>query len=218
MHQSPRRRSPLLLRLLDPLTILLVLLGAGAVLAAVTCTSGCTSSDGKRDYLGSACKAVKVAILTAEDYESMHPGELAQLPARIEEARSVLDLFCGGGEITLQDLDDLREMGPLLRTVLARSGWDTQRIESTMLGLSVVLNLVEVYHASPGASNDTAMSIPECPPGSSGSYQVCRGDTLWTIAQKRLGSGSRWREIASANGISNPSRLRVGASLSIPTY
>lgn len=66
-------------------------------------------------------------------------------------------------------------------------------------------------------SQDEALLIPEAPADSAVAYQVQRGDTLWRIAQNRLGSGARWREIAAANGISDPSRLRVGASLSLPS-
>lgn len=46
-----------------------------------------------------------------------------------------------------------------------------------------------------------------------------RGDTLWTIAKKHLGDGSRWREIANLNGIkdSQVTRLPVGMQIKLPT-
>lgn len=47
-------------------------------------------------------------------------------------------------------------------------------------------------------------------------YQVRQGDTLWGIAQRLLGDGNRWREIAAANGVNDPRRLQVGAQLQIP--
>ncbi len=47
-------------------------------------------------------------------------------------------------------------------------------------------------------------------------YTVRRGDTLAGIAQKTLGSSSRWREIAQLNGISNPNVIRVGERLILP--
>ena len=112
--EPSHRRSKLLLRLVDPLTLLFALLGIGAVLAAVICTSGCTRESSGREDEGAIVIPVE----------------------------------------------------PLHTTALV--------------------------------------------------YEVRRGDTLWRIAEKQLGSGARWREIASANGISNPSRLRIGANLSIP--
>ncbi|MFZ5987087.1 MAG: LysM peptidoglycan-binding domain-containing protein [Bacillota bacterium] len=39
------------------------------------------------------------------------------------------------------------------------------------------------------------------------------GDTLWAIAQKEYGNGSRWKEIASKNGIKDPKRLQPGQRL-----
>ncbi|MFN3428323.1 MAG: LysM peptidoglycan-binding domain-containing protein [Candidatus Sericytochromatia bacterium] len=36
-------------------------------------------------------------------------------------------------------------------------------------------------------------------PGKAGAYRVAAGDSLYTIAQKRLGSGERWREIVAMN-------------------
>lgn len=53
--------------------------------------------------------------------------------------------------------------------------------------------------------------------GSSKEYIVKPGDTLWAIAQRYLGSGPRWREIAEANNIVDPRKLRVGQRLVIPT-
>lgn len=42
---------------------------------------------------------------------------------------------------------------------------------------------------------------------------VKSGDTLWMIAQKEYGDGSRWKEIASKNGIKDPKGLQPGQRL-----
>src|SRR3990167_3624515 len=52
-------------------------------------------------------------------------------------------------------------------------------------------------------------------PQPGGSYAVAPGDTLWGLAQKYLGSGSRWREIAGYGG--NPRQLPIGTKLNIPS-
>lgn len=47
-------------------------------------------------------------------------------------------------------------------------------------------------------------------------YTVKQGDTLWALAVKYYGNGSRWREIAKANGILDPRKLQVGQRITIP--
>ena len=41
-------------------------------------------------------------------------------------------------------------------------------------------------------------------------HKVVKGDTLWGIAAKYLGSGSRYKELATLNGIKNPDLRYVG--------
>lgn len=43
-------------------------------------------------------------------------------------------------------------------------------------------------------------------------YTVTRGDSLWKIAKKQLGAGSRWSEVYEANRetIANPNRVYAG--------
>jgi LysM repeat protein len=60
---------------------------------------------------------------------------------------------------------------------------------------------------------------PVKPPGAPaghGHYTVKRGDTLSKIAAKFYGDANRYPEIARANGINNPSRIKVGQRLIIP--
>lgn len=47
-------------------------------------------------------------------------------------------------------------------------------------------------------------------------YTIKKGDTLWALATKYLGSGTRWREIANVNGITNPRTLQIGQVITIP--
>jgi LysM repeat protein len=42
------------------------------------------------------------------------------------------------------------------------------------------------------------------------------GDNLWTFAQRYLGDGSRYPEIARLNGITNPNLIYPGQRLAIP--
>ncbi len=48
------------------------------------------------------------------------------------------------------------------------------------------------------------------------SYTVIKNDTLWAIAKKFYGDGSKYMSIAKANNIPNPNSIRVGQVLTIP--
>lgn len=49
------------------------------------------------------------------------------------------------------------------------------------------------------------------------SYEVQPGDELWSIAERELGSGERWRDIVALNpGVTESSRLSPGATLQLP--
>lgn len=47
-------------------------------------------------------------------------------------------------------------------------------------------------------------------------YTVKKGDTLWAISVKFYGTGSKWTQIADANGIKDPKTLQIGKVLRIP--
>lgn len=53
-------------------------------------------------------------------------------------------------------------------------------------------------------------------PSEQDTYTVQSGDSPWTIAQKVYGNGSKYPVIMSANGLTDTTRLRVGAVLRIP--
>lgn len=46
-------------------------------------------------------------------------------------------------------------------------------------------------------------------------YTVKKGDCLWNIAKKQLGDGTKYKEIAKKNGISDPNKIYPGQVLKI---
>ena len=79
-----------------------------------------------------------------------------------------------------------------------------------------------------GRPNYGVQDMPSDAPGSAESatdsdvdkyttYTVQKGDTLWRIAQKQLGQGNRYKEIASLNNLSNPNKISIGQKIKIPT-
>lgn len=45
---------------------------------------------------------------------------------------------------------------------------------------------------------------------------VTQGDALWSLAAREYGQPAQWREIANANGLTNPRKLRTGDMLVLP--
>ena len=77
----------------------------------------------------------------------------------------------------------------------------------------------EVYVApeaptAPVAYTPVAEPVPTA--GAGGSYTVQRGDTLWSIAQRTYGDGKRYHDIVAANPGLEPTKLRVGQSITLP--
>lgn len=57
----------------------------------------------------------------------------------------------------------------------------------------------------PAASGEEACTL----------YTVQKGDTLWSVAQRQLGSGARYKEIQALNGLTND-LIKLGQVLKIP--
>lgn len=52
--------------------------------------------------------------------------------------------------------------------------------------------------------------------GGGGTYTVKRGDTLIRIAERQLGDGDKWKQIAELNGVKDARDLQVGQILKMP--
>lgn len=91
-------------------------------------------------------------------------------------------------------------------------------LKATAKGFSAVDNVQKVASASVTNTNSNRSiekSIPK-------TYTVVEGDSLWKIAQKYLGDGSRWNDIYTYNNNrsiigGNPNLIKAGQVLSIPS-
>jgi Contractile injection system tube protein/LysM domain len=139
------------------------------------------------------------------------------------------------GGRTIDDVTDLADSVYALLTPTAETGappicmfgWKDRRLQCIVervsgrftvfradgapLRATLSVGLREYVDAAVVVRRDAAV------PGGAGSTRVVqRGDTLSAIAQQVYGDMNRWREIASANGISNPRKLQPGTVLVIP--
>ena len=65
----------------------------------------------------------------------------------------------------------------------------------------------------------TPPPAPAPPPQAARTYTVADGDSLWKIAKKELGAGTRWTELYDKNRAvigDNPDRLKPGQVLTLP--
>jgi LysM repeat protein len=67
----------------------------------------------------------------------------------------------------------------------------------------------------PVAEEAVAEVVPEPEPAAR-TYTVVSGDTLWAIAERFYGDGSKYQAIADASGIANPDLIHPGQVLTIP--
>jgi nucleoid-associated protein YgaU len=69
-----------------------------------------------------------------------------------------------------------------------------------------------------GVSPQPTQTLPQAqpPPPSATEYVVQKGDSLASIARKKLGAESRWTEIQAANKGLEPKNLKVGETIMLP--
>ena len=128
-------------------------------------------------------------------------------------------------------------MGDLASKVTAALGGSTDNITTTPTTTTAVLyrvrkswadsksqkgaykvltNAKKCADANPGYNVFDASGTKVYPAASADTtYTVVHGDTLWGIAQKLLGSGSRYKEIVELNGLKS-SVIYAGQKLKIP--
>ncbi|HAL45221.1 MAG: hypothetical protein A2Y12_04575 [Planctomycetes bacterium GWF2_42_9] len=67
------------------------------------------------------------------------------------------------------------------------------------------------------ASQTLQYEMPDGPPAGSKQYTIQSGDSLWSIAQKQLGNGTRFQEILKLNPrLTAKSSLVVGSRINLP--
>lgn len=143
------------------------------------------------------------ALMGSVDIEDSIEPELATLQAMAAAGRRVRFSY-GGLEVGwwrisgLSIASEARQEGT---NAVTRATVDVSLLEDSQLVLR------------PGQTSTTAT-------GGTGAgwrtYTWRKGDTLFRVAKRLLGRGNRWREIAKANKIAHPKKIKVGRVLRIP--
>lgn len=173
---------------------------------------------------------IKEPKLTEISFESFFPaqrypfvvGEVLLPPARYVEfierwknEKQVVRLIITNGAIDINMLTSIEEF--------------TWREKAGSIGdIEYKLSLKKYVHYAPkkvivkATTNQVTVQKKQTRPDTKPQPKVHvlkSGETLWALAQKYLGNGARWREIANLNGIkdSQVRRLPVGMKIQIPS-
>ena len=74
---------------------------------------------------------------------------------------------------------------------------------------------LEIKQNSDGKLTATKQTTRQTTKEPAKTYTVKSGDTLWNIAKKQLNDGSKYKDLAALNNISNPNFLTVGQVLKL---
>jgi nucleoid-associated protein YgaU len=81
---------------------------------------------------------------------------------------------------------------------------------------STTQNIIRTFTTQPKQAVLPATTIQEAAPVVENTYIVQEGDSLWSIAEAKLGSGFNYTALIKSNTIANPSLLAIGEKIVIP--
>lgn len=143
------------------------------------------------------------------------PARYVQLIEKWKNEKQVVRLIITNGAIDINMLTSIEEF--------------TWREKAGSIGdIEYKLSLKKYVHYAPkkvivkATTNQVTVQKKQTRPDTKPQPKVHvlkSGETLWALAQKYLGNGARWREIANLNGIkdSQARRLPVGMKIQIPS-
>lgn len=117
-------------------------------------------------------------------------------------------IFSGNAEVTLEDYEvseSAGQEGDFWVDLNLKEYKRVEIIKTNNLGTTSNDGKAQVTQEVQRAAKETANT-----------YTVNSGDSLWKIAKLQLNDGSRYKEIASLNGITDYNNLITGAALKLP--
>lgn len=129
---------------------------------------------------------------------------------------------------TAMALDAMRKRGevvdlqtwlvPAKRVLIREFNWRLVRADRVDYDITLVAEgETPDFTPPPELADESAPPAAAAAALTSVTHVVAAGDTLWAIAERYMGDGTLWPAIAVANGITDPTRLRVGQVLTVPT-
>lgn len=92
---------------------------------------------------------------------------------------------------------------------------ETLREGDKDIGLTVLLREYKFKSALAALAGESALPAREDSRPTQKSYTVKKGDTLWDIACRFYGDGTKWGTLAEKNGVRDPRKLQIGKVLAL---
>jgi LysM repeat protein len=123
----------------------------------------------------------------------------------------------GEPQTDMRSIDDLAPVDEGANQTYAGDGGVVQP-ETTYTGSATYEDTAGDYDqpATPTWSEPEPMDEVAQPSPEANTYVIRKGDTLWSIAKRKLGSGRRWKEIVDENPGLDPQRLVIGKVIRLP--
>lgn len=140
-------------------------------------------------------------------YSGQSPETVLAMLRRWQDSGDPVRLILSGSDINdaflIEDVTEILREGDLDigLTVTLRE----YKFKSALAALAELAGEVSCSHE---CSRQDERSLPAA-------YTVKKGDTLWDIAARFYGDGTKWRTLAERNGVLNPRKLQIGRTLSL---
>lgn len=145
--------------------------------------------------------------LVSPFYNGIHPETILALMKKCKDAPSPVRVIISGTDINKQFLVETMDETYVEGDRDPHVSWSFKEYRQT-----TVLSVASLANRQTYTGLNQRVSTQQVPK----SVTVKKGTTMWDLAKKYYGDGTRWKEIQAANGGVNERKLQIGSTLVIP--
>ena len=165
--------------------------------------------------------APEISATKIEPLVSVTPSEISEGRDQVSEPTTPLTTSGGRGTYTVQPGDDLWNIA--VKVYNDGYKWTLIAKENNITNPGIIFagDVLKTPGASvigttKGGQETQAEMSTQQPAIMGNSYKVQRGDTLWSIAERRYKNGYRWVDIAKASQLSDPNLIHSENIVRLP--
>lgn len=140
-------------------------------------------------------------------YNGIHPETILALMKKCKDAPSPVRVIISGTDINKQFWVETMDETYVEGDRDPHVSWSFKEYRQT-----TVLSVASLANRQTYTGLNQRVSTQQVPK----SVTVKKGTTMWDLAKKYYGDGTRWKEIQAANGGVNERKLQIGSTLVIP--